>query len=1009
MTLFDTMLQGFGTLALSFRSSLESFCDIETSRGPYLVSRQGDLCSVIKLLGVRRICSRSDVETIAGDVRRELSSAFDGPGHCLQMCFTSDPSQAAGEIEMNLAARRVIARGLHADFEDILAERARVLPRYMRWEAAHLVLWSRPSLLSKTEAKEARLTRSAEGKSMPAMGVGMADLLLGSDELESKHAAFVQTVRQAFESRAVTLREMPPHEAVATMRGSIYPDARGDTWRPMLPGDAIMPSLHDGADVLQLADIAWPAVREQLFSADAETLGPTAARIGQFEWAPVDLSRGPGDPRPFAELAARLSGRHIPWRASFLIEGAGPGLLGAKSALATMLNFGANKHIKKAFDGLRAMREEQTDIAVRLRANFATWAPDGETKLLRKRVAQLHQGIEVWGDARAAQMSGDPLEATLSSVPALAIASTAPASAAPLKDVLTMCPWARPGSPWEDGSVVFRTPDGALAYYDPAGSGRKAICDLFVAPSRYGKSVLSNTLLLGTILSNAAQTTDGIQLPLIGKLDIGESAEGLIDLVRQALPPRLRHQAVYCALQLEPGFEYNILDTQVGCRRPLRLDREFIANFVALACMPQGADAEPFEGMDQLTSLVIDEAYRRLGDEGPNTQPRPYRRGMIAEVDTALAHLGIGLPDQPTWWDVVDACASRKEWRAAELANRHAVPRMIDLISAARDPAITQQFTQTKIVSTESVIEAFQRYMTAFVTKYPTLNQPTKLEFGGARIIVIDLRAVAPQGSDEAERQTDLMYLLGRQILARNFFLHPRYADDLPVPVREHHRKRFAEAFETFKRLEYDEYHRTKGRRHVRAQVELDRREGAKHNLHLGFSSQKLEDFGDDLIAQSSARFILGAGDEDERETIIKRFRLSPSAAEAVRSLNGPRPDGSGAPFLMLMNAHGQDYEQLLLNVLGPIELWALSTTPDDTALRGRLYDCVGPAEARRRLARVFPKGTAAAEIKRRKDERVRRGEELSSAAAGVVAEIADELMSGRGLGVVIRDLEGDV
>ena len=43
-------------------------------------------------------------------------------------------------------------------------------------------------------------------------------------------------------------------------------------------------------------------------------------------------------------------------------------------------------------------------------------------------------------------------------------------------------------------------------------------------------------------------------------------------------------------------------------------------------------------------------------------------------------------------------------------------------------------------------------------------------------------------------------------------------------------------------------------------------------------------------------------------------------------------PDMNGAPFLAVLQVDNSKYEQLLVNTLGPIELWALSTTPGDTA-----------------------------------------------------------------------------
>lgn len=353
---------------------------------------------------------------------------------------------------------------------------------------------------------------------------------------------------------------------------------------------------------------------------------------------------------------------------------------------------------------------------------------------------------------------------------------------------------------------------------------------------------------------------------------------------------------------------------------------------------------------------------------------------------------------------MVDALCRAGEWRLAEAAQRHAVPVLQDLVSAARSPQVKDMFSKVRAETTEETCELFERYVKALIRKYPTLNRPTRLDFSPARVIVLDLEAVAPTGSAEADRQTDLMYLLGWHVLARNFFLRPKYAAFVPELVRPYHTKRFAEIYEATKRLDYDEYHRTKGRRFVRAQVELDRREGRKHNMQLSLSSQRMEDFGDDLVSQSTSRFILGAGDEKEAEDIITRFWLTDAAAEVIRHrLKGPFEDGSGSPFLAVITADNVTYEQMLVNSLGLVVLWAFSTTPTDVALRNRLYERVGFTEGLRRLSRVFPAGTARAEVEERKNARLRRGEEGGRAQAGVVEDLADELVNGRGLGIVLR------
>jgi intracellular multiplication protein IcmB len=85
-------------------------------------------------------------------------------------------------------------------------------------------------------------------------------------------------------------------------------------------------------------------------------------------------------------------------------------------------------------------------------------------------------------------------------------------------------------------------------------------------------------------------------LPLIGKADIGKSAEGFVRLIQEALGPRRRHEAIFTSLQFAPGHEFNIFDLQAGCEYPLPLERAFLQNFLALATLPPD-QSTPFEGM----------------------------------------------------------------------------------------------------------------------------------------------------------------------------------------------------------------------------------------------------------------------------------------------------------------------------------------------------------------------------------------------------------------------------
>jgi intracellular multiplication protein IcmB len=99
--------------------------------------------------------------------------------------------------------------------------------------------------------------------------------------------------------------------------------------------------------------------------------------------------------------------------------------------------------------------------------------------------------------------------------------------------------------------------------------------------------------------------------------------------------------------------------------------------------------------------------------------------------------------------------------------------------------------------------------------------------------------------------------------------------------------------------------------------------------------------------------------------------------------------------LLVLATNEGR-YEQHLINTLGPIELWALSTSAEDVVIRSRLYSILGASMARQVLAANFPGGSARTEIKRRilmRAEKNRGGDmDKSATQSEVIKEIVEEL-----------------
>ena len=512
--------------------------------------------------------------------------------------------------------------------------------------------------------------------------------------------------------------------------------------------------------------------------------------------------------------------------------------------------------------------------------------------------------------------------------------------------------------------------------------------DLIFAQPGAGKSVLMNALNLGTVLS-----AGNAKLPYIAILDIGPSSAGLISLIRDALPLERRHEAMHFRLRMTPEYAVNPFDTQLGCRYPLPEERAYLAELLSLLCTPPGQ--APYDGMAQLAGLAVDEMFRWRDDSGANTEPRPYLQHIEAEVDEALKIHNIHLPQDPYWWDVVDALFDKGCYHEAMLAQRHAVPTLVDAVTAARRPQIRALLEETQIGSSaEGIIHAFERMIASAIREFPILASITRFDVGSARIAAVDLMDVAPQGDEIADRQTAIMYMLARHVLIRSWWLGVDALRNVPQKYRNYHEARLRDIRESPKRLCFDEFHRTSRTQAVRSQVVRDVREGRKWGVQIVLASQLLDDFSNDMVDLATGVWICGTAVSDRAiAEVAERFGLSDTARWVMRyRLTGPRP--SGAPVLLLLSTNEGRYEQHLVNTLGPVELWALSTSAEDVEVRTRLYVALGAPLARQTLAQFFPSGSARREIRRRVVLRMERGEIESGATNVVIDELVNELVT---------------
>ena len=982
MRFFDKLLAPF---QIAFKASLETFIRLETADDEVtLVSSDGSMVTYLKVDGSRQIIGEEEYNFLIEGATIKIGARFDRLGHAMQVYFVRDPARITRHLEDLIRPSRVSTEAMNMDMKDIFDERVRHLSRFLSYEECYFVLWTRPSILTKSELK--RAASDARGKKWVSAGHAQNPLAT-IEALRTRHRSYIAGVMSSLDELGIRAEVMQVQDALRAVKNNLYPTKAHENWRACLPGDVIPPRAP--MSKTDMSDIIWPSLRQQLALADSYVLNETLVRIGDLVWGGADITLAPMDPSPFPMLLNRLFESKVPYRISFLIEGGGVYATSLRSFVATLMGVTnpLNKQIKFSLEGLQRLSRKEP--VVRVRISMATWAPRDNLRLLQDRLSNLIQAVESWGYCQVSEFSGDPLDCVMSSAMGIHCAGTAPTAIAPMFEIMKLMPWQRPSSPFAAGSMLFRTPDGKVWPYQTGSNVTTTWFDLIFAQPGAGKSVLLNSTNMATCVSGGLS-----QLPYIAMIDIGPSSSGMISLIKEALPENKKHEAAAHRLQMTQAYSVNPFDTQLGCRYPMIDERSYLVELLTLLATSAGQD-RPYDGMQQLCGLVVDEMFRWRDDTAANAEPRPYLPRLDQEVDEAIAKHNLHLPTDPYWWDIVDRMFDIGEINVAMSAQRHASPTLSDAIVASRRPQIRSLLEQTGIGTTsETVINAFERMITSAIREFPILSGITRFDVSGARVCALDLMDVSPQGDESSDRQTSIMYMLARHVLVRAWWVGMEMIEHMPDKYKLYHELRIQNIIETPKRLCYDEFHRTSRSRSVRAQIVRDVREGRKRGVQIALASQLLDDFDDDMVDLATGVWVLGAAISDQAvDNIRERFGLSQTARNIIRyKLTGPR--AGGAPALLVLGTTEGKFEQHLLNTLGPIELWALSTSSEDVAIRSRLYQKLGAARARQMLAANFPGGSARGEIKRRVLMLSEKGEVRSAAVSQVIEDIVTELIA---------------
>lgn len=977
----------FAWLSTSLKQTTESYIDLETADSPtVLVNHDGSLLSILEIQGITALAGSEEFIRLVEGLSNSFQAAMGRPGHALQVYFSHDKQNIIKVIKDIYEPAEATAHRLELNLSDLFEERVNYLGQYCAEEKVYFVLFTRPFNLSSDQLKvagKAKMKMLKDSKLPPFKNT--QTVYAAIPELRDTHDAYVRAILNDLDGLKIIAKLLEVHEAIYAIRMTADPDYTADDWRATLPGDKI-PVREINAFEGDASDLLWPSLAKQVLPRDAEILDLRTVRVGDKIYASTYIDLFPKDARPFITLFSRILPAHIPWKISFLLESEGLSTIKLKGLLSAILSFSSaqNRLISDSVNLLKYLQLNTDESIVRLRVVATTWAPEGNIPLLRRRSSELVKAIEGWGSTDVSEICGDPFAGFVANMLATTLNSPAVSAVAPLSDIIAMLPITRPASPWKHGALLFRSPDGKPWPFQPGSTEQTTWIDLVYARPGSGKSVLSNALNLALCLSGGLT-----RLPRIAIIDIGPSSSGLISLLKEALPASKRHLVAYHRLRMTPEYSINPFDTQLGCRYPTALERSFLVNFITLLTTPLGA-AKPYDGMADLSGMVVDELYKSLADE---YNPTPYAPGVEEYIDSILEEIGFVRDSKSTWWEVTDSLYSAGFVHEAMLAQRYAMPLLADAASICRSPSIEDLYERITAPTGESLINAFSRMISSAVREYPILSRVTSFDIGDARVVSLDLDEVAKSGGDAADRQTAVMYMLARYVLARHYYLTEESLNNIPGQYKEYHKQRVLEIREDHKRIVYDEFHRTSKSAAVREQVIIDMREGRKWKVQISLLSQSVDDFDPVMIDFATAIYVMDAGPSQAIEKTSQIFGLSETAKVALRTrVHGPRL--GGATFLAQFATKSGVNVQLLTLTLGPVELWAFSTTAEDASVRNYLYRHLGPGEARRLLAALFPNGTVTKEIEARLAGMKEKGGLIEDEEReGVISQLVNDIL----------------
>lgn len=1000
------------------KMNTNDYCDIETVDGSTtIVFKDRSMMTLIRYDGLLSTIDEDVFRDMVESMASEIRNLMRNNGYKIACVFRKD-LDAQSSLRDVEAIQKQVTNGISLNLDDLIEENIDIYRDSVYDEEVYFALITQPSALDKFEIETSVEQRAT--LNTPALPTAQ-NIMAPIEALRAKHTSFVEKFMSTLsnEDYFVQAEVVNVLEALAFIRHQVLPDLSNMSW---LPSVALGSDVADKMGIPNYSTpICWPttddpddlsylfppAIPKQIMSKAIHVLGPnegvppyTIATGGRV-FSSVVMNIPPSQPEIFnalfnafnqsSSVDNRGNHRTMPWSIAYMISGDGMASTSVKMLLKDILAKvppSTNESMRAAYNQLTYLRRDEEAI-VGLQISAMTWAedtPQGRKKL-GNRKTRLSHIMESWGNMNVIDNLGDPILAFQGNVLGLSDRHYGPKGAAPLPRALELLPLTRPASPFQKGTVLFKTLDGKLMLHEKFSGEMATWVSCMAGTPGSGKSVYMNNMLTETCMMPGIE-----RLPFITVIDKGISSTGFINLIRDALPNNQKHLAVSKKLRKTEPYAINFLDIKVGLRFPLEFEKNQMVAFLTALLTP-AETTDPYIGTQAFVSYLVDQVFRLVQENTSDGDPKMYAYGYNTELDRYIDKYEIidfktttaQRPDGTVEVEVdrddykqISAFQLTQQlhlkgneypsssdgrielWRARDLAHRIAMPVLPDIVKVLRNKTTKNIYTN-KIVTDESMVDFALRTIKEVTSIYPCFSHTTRFDVDSARIVALDLQEVLDKNN---RWQSSLFLQVARMVGVKKISLSEEdlLGDQIPPLFLPYYIQQLRNLDSDRKVLAIDEMHNAKGDKALMKLLETDAREGRKWGLELMFASQNLTDFdfgeGEDkvkLLAYVTQLCVCSSPRADDLASFKKYFTPAAAVEKEMKRIGLSK---EGLTYLSYIKAKNSDFCSLITSTVGPKRLWSLTTDQDDRLIRNMMMKIAGNRQlAIAALAYYFPGG----------------------------------------------------